>query len=141
MVKRAPFLPGRLAAVALGGVGGAILRWVVLTSAPAAAGLPWATLSVNVAGSLVLGVALAEEWDHPRAHVLLHDVVGIGFCGGLTTFSTLAFEVARFTDAGRFGLALGYALLSVGATLLAAATGAGVFRRLRSLTLPLEEEP
>ena len=60
---------------------------------PVGTGLPWTVFLLNCGGSFVLGVLLAEEWAHPRARLLLHDAGGIGFCGGLTTFSTYAVEV------------------------------------------------
>lgn len=70
--------------VALGGALGALVRFLVSAARP---GRP-ATLVVNVVGSALLG-ALA----HPAPNVSA--LVGIGFCGGLTTFSTFAVEVAE----------------------------------------------
>lgn len=40
---------------------------------------PWPVLVVNMAGSFVLGAALAEQWIHPGLSVLLRDGVGVGF--------------------------------------------------------------
>src|SRR5688500_12661493 len=77
----------RAAATASGGALGASCRWFVVHAAPDVA-FPWPVLLVNIIGSLVLGVLLAEEPSHPRARVALHDLGAIGFCGGLTTFST-----------------------------------------------------
>ena len=76
--------------VALGAAVGAPLRFLVDGWARARydAGTIIGTLVVNVAGSLVLGVAAG--WAAAPSWVL--PLVGIGFCGALTTFSTLAFE-------------------------------------------------
>lgn len=83
--------------VALGAAAGAPLRYVVHRvarehwGAPPAAG----TLAVNVAGSFVLGLLLGGG-SGPRWVAL----VGTGFCGALTTFSTLALEVWEALDDG-----------------------------------------
>lgn len=131
----------RVVAIACGGALGAALRWAVLTLTTTPSGFPWPVFVMNVAGCAVLGVILAEEWNHPRARLLLHDFGGIGFCGGLTTFSTFAVEVAELGREGRAGLAAGYLAASVVVGILAAVAGAGALRRVRALTLPLEEEP
>ena len=97
--------------------------------------------AINVVGSALLGVVVAEEWRHPRARLALHDAAGIGFCGGLTTFSTFAVEVARFVHDDRVALGIVYALTSVVASIAAVAAGAAALRQLRALDLPLEGEP
>lgn len=129
------------AAIAGGGALGASARWAVLALLPATTGFPWPVLLVNVVGSALLGVVLAEEWAHPRARLLLHDAGGIGFCGGFTTFSTFALDVARLARDGRGGLAATYVLASVAACLVAVVTTATALRAVRALDLPLEGEP
>ena len=130
----------RVIAVALGGVGGASFRWAVITSVEPGR-FPWPVLTVNVAGSVLLGVLLAEEWAHPSLRLLLHDAGGIGFCGGLTTFSTFSLEVVNLVRDGDSALAVVYAAASVIAAIVGVIAGAGALRRLRALTLPLEEAP
>ena len=82
--------------VALGAAVGAPLRFVVDRWARenSSAGTILGTLIVNVVGSFVLGLAAgcptAPSWVMP--------LVGIGFCGALTTFSTLAFETWVFFE-------------------------------------------
>jgi len=101
-----------IAAVFVGGVAGALARAGVVEVWPATAGhWPWATFAVNVAGAALLGWVVAG----PR----FHRVLGTGFCGALTTFSTLQLELLEMLDADRFGLALLYAVASVAAGLLA----------------------
>jgi CrcB protein len=101
-------------------------------------GFPWVVLLLNCGGSLLLGVLLAEEWAHPRARLLLHDAGGIGFCGGLTTFSTYAVEIVDLIDRDRLGTAIIYTVASVAGALGAAVAGAASLRRLRALSTPLE---
>jgi fluoride exporter len=129
-----------MAAIAAGGAAGAALRWGVLTSVDAGT-FPWPVFAVNVVGSVVLGVLMAEEWTHPSARLLLRDAGGIGFCGGLTTFSTFSLEVVDLSRDGDTAIAIVYAVASVAAAILGVVTGAGALRRVRAVTLPLEEEP
>ena len=127
-------------AVAAGGALGAALRWGVLTTIDAP-DFPWPVLLVNAAGSILLGVLLAEEWSRPRARLLLHDFGGIGLCGGLTTFSTFSLEVVDLVRDGEPSTAVLYAGASVVSALIGVVLGAAALRQLRALTLPLEEEP
>ena len=107
---------------------------------PIAAGrFPWVLFTINVAGSALLGATLAEQSRRPGSDVFLHDVVGIGFCGGLTTFSTFAVEVAGFLRADRSGLAAVYVLASVTVGILAALAGAAGLRQVRAFSQPVEE--
>jgi CrcB protein len=137
---RAVWTPVRIAAVAVGGSAGGALRWAVLASVESGR-FPWPVLAVNVAGSFLLGVLLAEEWAHPRARVLLHDAGAIGFCGGLTTFSTFAVEVVDLARDDRTSLGIAYACFSVLGALAAVLAGAAALHRVRALRIPLEEEP
>lgn len=132
----------RTLAIAAGGVAGAGLRWAVLTATTTPPGeLPRILLAVNVAGSFLLGGILAAEATHPRAHLLLHDLAGIGFCGGLTTFSTFAVEVVDLVRDGEAATAVTYGVLSVLGSAGAVAAGAAALHRVRAVTIPLEEEP
>ncbi|GAA4908157.1 CrcB protein [Actinomycetospora succinea] len=64
-------------------------RWLQSTRGT---GFPWGTFTVNVAASFVLGLVLGGP--APHAVVL---AVGVGFCGSLSTWSTLAYETVRLT--------------------------------------------
>ncbi len=119
---------------------GAALRWGVVTMFDMRE-FPWRVLLVNAAGSILLGVLLAEEWSHPRARLLLHDFGGIGLCGGLTTFSTFSLEVVDLARDGDTSTAVLYAVASVASALMGVIVGAAARRRLRAITLPLEEQP
>jgi CrcB protein len=93
--------------VAAGGAFGALLRYAV-NRWFAATHFPWATLIVNVTGSLLLGVVAAstEGW--------LLTLLGTGFAGALTTYSAFALDTVLLDHNGRRGRAL----LNVAATLL-----------------------
>jgi CrcB protein len=110
-----------LGAVFAGGMAGALARAGVNEAFPLHAGQwPWATFLVNVAGAALLGWVVAGR----RFHRLL----GTGFCGALTTFSTLQLELLRMLDDDRFGLALAY----VAASLLAGVVAVHVAGRARA---------
>jgi CrcB protein len=86
--------------------------------------VPWATFAVNVIGSFVLGVVLGLLPPGSGARLLL----GTGFCGGFTTFSTFSAEVVAIAEGGAAGRAGAYAVGSVAAGLAAAVAGAAIGR-------------
>ncbi len=84
--------------------------------------LPWATVIINVSGSLVLGLLTGLV----AARVLgaeLAAVAGTGFCGGYTTFSTATVETLRLAMRRHSGLAVVNALGTTAAALAAAGLG------------------
>ncbi len=119
----------RLVAIAVGGSLGTLARYGTdRLLVPSAAGFPWATFTVNVAGSLVLGLIVTlvvERWSPTR---FVRPFAAIGFCGGFTTFSTLAVEAAQRTQHGRAGLAVVYVAASLVAGLAAATLGMALAR-------------
>ena len=90
--------------------------------------LPWGTLAINVTGSFLLGVIIGLVLDHgfPRTARV---VVGVGFCGAYTTFSTFTFETVRLLEEG----VSVEALKNVGGTLLAGALAAAAGLALATL--------
>lgn len=140
-MPRAPWTWERALAIAVGGALGAAARWAAIDVLGAVHRFPWPVLGINLAGSFLLGILLAEEPGHPRQRLALHDLGAIGFCGGLTTFSTFAVEVVDLVDRGDGVLGAAYAVTSLGGAVLAAVAGAGLLRGVRALRLPLEEEP
>ena len=105
--------------VGLGAVPGALLRWQV--------SLHWADrhVLVNVVGAALLGL-LAGLPAGPRRQLL----VGIGFCGSLTTFSSWMLDAMRLISAGKIAEAFGLIWLTLGLGLGAAALGFWVARGL-----------
>jgi CrcB protein len=73
---------------------------------------PWGTLAVNVIGSLILGGLVGAATAHGGAVTAL---IGTGFCGALTTFSTFSYETLRLLE-DRVRL---YAFANVAVTLVA----------------------
>lgn len=98
--------PRTLLLAGAGGAVGACLRWVVVTLAADDGRFPWWTLLVNVVGCLALG-ALA------RSRAGIRWGAGVGFCGGLSTFSTFSLEVATLLDDGEAIIASSYLAASV----------------------------
>ena len=110
--------------VAVGSGLGGVLRYLVPGWIGAAKGFPWATLTVNVGGSLLIGILsglLARHGGSSAEAVRAFAVVG--FCGGFTTFSTFSNETFRLMENGQWWFASAYAGASVAAGLGAVALG------------------
>lgn len=123
---------GLLGAIAAGGAAGTLVRAAVAQGLPnGASGFPWATLIVNFAGSAVLGVVIVAAVERLPPSRYLRPLVGTGFCGGLTTFSTFAVETDTLIRAGRLGVAVLYVLSSTAAGLAAVWAGARLARLRR----------
>ena len=113
--------------VGLGAIPGALLRWQsAVQLGPWLGGSAGAGLLVNVVGSCVLGF-LAGPIPRRTGLVLL---VGIGFCGSLTTFSSWVLDVVKLLEAGRPLGAVGLVLASLVCGLAAAGLGLGFSRLL-----------
>lgn len=113
--------------VAIGGFLGALARYGFSLWEPTRSGhWPTGTFVVNVAGSFILGVLVEglaragpDDGWRQRARML----IGTGFCGALTTYSTLAVESDLLVRDHRSGLAVAYLLVSVVSGLIATTTG------------------
>ena len=110
--------------LALAGGLGAAVRFMMdgLIRARVRTALPWATIFINVSGSLLLGflAGLVMEGKAPES---LQPILGTGFLGGYTTFSTASLETIRLVQSGRMGLALVNGLGSMAVSVAAAAAG------------------
>jgi fluoride exporter len=109
--------------VALGGAIGCVSRFAVAQMAWAKAGGFAGTLTINVIGSLLLGVLLALQQKAGTNLTAWYCFLGIGFCGGFTTYSTFSVECVQLLLANKYSLFLTYILTSIIAGILAAFIG------------------
>jgi CrcB protein len=112
---------GWVAFVVAGAVGAPVRYLVDIAVAERVRGaLPWGTLVINVSGSFLLGLLTGLGLHHgfPKT---ARAVLGAGFCGAYTTFSTFTFETVRMLEEG----AQVEALTNVAGTFLASALAAG----------------
>ncbi len=111
--------------VALAGGLGAVTRFVVdaaVTRRTRSVRLPVGTIVVNVTGSLLLGLVVGW-WSSRTGDPTLRAILGTGFLGGYTTFSTASVEAARLVRAERPWSVLLHAGGTLVAGVLAAALG------------------
>ena len=117
-----------LAAIFVGGCLGGLARYATVRAWPVHAGaFPWPTLAVNLTGALLLAVLLVfagQVWQSRYARPLL----GTGFCGAFTTFSSVVVDSDRLFARGTPGLALGYLVASFLGGLVVAFAGVIVAR-------------
>lgn len=111
-----------LALVTLGGAVGAVLRYLTdrVIGRLADPVFPWGTLTVNLAGSLLLGTVTGAALTLPEAVVAL---LGTGLAGALSTYSTFGYETVRLFTSGARGYALGNVVANVAGSLAAAVAG------------------
>lgn len=108
--------------VALGAAFGAPARYLVdrLVQRRHDTVFPWGTLTVNLAGCLLLGFLVSASG---RVSPAVAAIVGTGFCGALTTYSTFSYEALRLVQDGARFYAAGYVVASVLGGLGAVGTG------------------
>lgn len=126
-----------LGLVIAGGAVGVLAREMLLVPVDARS-LPWATLAVNIAGSLLLGVVVGWLDDrHPQARAFL----GTGVMGGFTTYSSFAVASAAFigADPGALGPAALLIAASVLGGVVAAFVGLVIGRRIADVPGELED--
>src|SRR5437773_9218321 len=111
-------------AVAVAGALGAPARYLVERAISIRRGrrFPWGTLVVNVTGSLALGFLTGLALYHGLANTP-KAVVGTGFIGAYTTFSTYAYETVDVAERTSAPLAGAYAIVSIAAGVAAATLG------------------
>jgi fluoride exporter len=114
--------------VAVGAAIGAPLRYLTdrLVQIRHTSLFPWGTFTVNVAGSVILGVLTGLNFGGSGGSDL-HLLFGTGFCGALTTYSTLSYETVRLVEqrARFFAVAnlLGTIVAGLGAAVVGYAVG------------------
>jgi CrcB protein len=121
-----------LAAIFVGGMIGALARAELVEVVPGNTGQwPWATFLANVVGAFALGYFTTRLQERLPLSSYRRPLLGTGFCGALTTFSTMQLELLQMLDQQRLGLAAAYALVSIIAGFLAVALATNLVRRAR----------
>jgi CrcB protein len=125
-----------LAAIAAGGALGGVARYEISLAHPArAGGFPWATWAINVSGSFLLAAIVTlvvERWPPTR---YVRPFLGVGFCGGYTTWSTAMTEAVLLVRDHHTPTAIAYLAASLAAG--SAATVGGIWlARLRPRQRP-----
>ena len=110
--------------VGAAGAVGAVARYLVdgAVQDRTAGPFPFGTLAVNVVGSLVLGFLAGYTLSHAGGRTA-KTVIGTGFCGGLTTWSTASWETVRLAEEGATSTAITFTFVNVAASFAAAAIG------------------
>ena len=98
--------------IGIGGIAGALSRYCIGIWFRHRAGspFPWATLLINLTGSLALGLLAGSEGHIPED---VYAILGTGFCGAFTTFSTFGYEAVTLAGSKRYKDAVLYVTLSV----------------------------
>ncbi|GAB2779230.1 fluoride efflux transporter CrcB [Salinimicrobium soli] len=109
----------QLLLVFLGGGTGSVLRFLISRSLNRAEVLPLGTFTVNILGSLLIGLVLGLAYRHNFFSTNAVLLLATGFCGGFTTFSALAYENQIFLKNGDF-LSFGIYVVSTVAVGIAA---------------------
>ncbi len=121
-----------LAAVFVGGALGALTR----------AGLntlvirdpehwPWSTFGINIVGAFLVGYFTTRLLERLPASSYRRPLLGTGFCGGLTTFSTMQVETVHMIEHGHWAKAAAYTASSIALGFLAVYLATALVRRVR----------
>jgi len=111
--------------IALGGAGGASLRFFIsqIMLNWLGKGFPFATLTVNISGSLMMGLLYGLIEQGVLEVSVYRTLIGIGFLGAFTTFSTFSLDTLLLIQQGEFFKAMINMLLNVCLCICAAALG------------------
>ncbi|MCK9916198.1 fluoride efflux transporter CrcB [Microbacteriaceae bacterium K1510] len=114
-----------------GGLGAALRHGINLGIARLlGTGFPYATLLINITGSIIMGLAAAYFAFKGDASQHWRLFLTTGILGGYTTFSTFSLDVATLYERGEMGLAALYVLLSVTVSIAGLFAGFAVVRSL-----------
>ena len=130
-----------LAVIGAGGAIGAAARYgTALAIPPRLGAYPVGTFLVNVIGAVILGAVVALPADWLAAHELTRPAIGTGFCGGLTTFSTMSLEIYQRSSA-HSTLAAVYAVTSLLAAPVCAWAGFSLTETARAVSRKRRARP
>ena len=99
---------------------GGLARYLISSCLPVSPDFPWGTLFVNYLGIFCLVYLVKGYLLYKGTSKGVILALGTGFCGGLTTFSSLMLDVVKLLDTGRYVSLVLYLILSVGGGLLLA---------------------
>lgn len=121
-----------LVAIFAGGAVGALLR-AGLTDGfgGGAPDWPWVTFGANVVGAFLLGYFITRLQERLPLSTFRRPLLGTGFCGALTTFSTMQVELLKMLDDGRVGLACLYGVGTIAAGFAGVYIATALVRRPR----------
>ena len=130
-----------LAVIGTGGAIGAAARYGTALAIPTHVdAFPVATFLVNVVGAVILGAVAALPADWLSAHELTRPAIGTGFCGGLTTFSTMSLEIYQRSPT-HSTLAATYAVTSLVAAPVCAWAGFSLTQTARAVSRKRRASP
>ena len=124
--------PLAILAVALGGAAGSVARYLVNLAfvARLGSGFPWATFTINVTGSFLIGVVMQIAASRLGMSPYVRVLLATGVLGGFTTFSSFSFEALTLGSGGAIMASVLYVVGSVVLGVLAAFGGVVVVRLL-----------
>ena len=125
-------------AVALGSAAGGVARFLLSAwlEQRTTSSFPYATLLVNLSGSLLLGFLATWTYETVGVPAELRALLTTGLCGGFTTFSTFSLETVALAEEGALGRAALYVALSVVLCVIGAYGGVMGARQLVLLRAP-----
>lgn len=125
-------MPLNLLAVFLGGGIGAVTRYLtgILCVICLKTNLPVATFLVNIVGCFIIGFLYIFFIEKFQVHPALKFALTVGFCGGLTTFSTFSLEISEMIQHSQFVHAAIYILISLIVGLIAVFFGGYIAKLL-----------
>jgi CrcB protein len=123
-----------LVAIFAGGAAGALARVGLGDLFPSAvASWPWAIFAINVSGAFALGYFVTRLQERLPISTYRRSIVGTGFCGAYTTFSTMQLQLFQMLERHRYGLAAGYIVASIVCGYAAVYVATAMTRRVRIL--------
>ena len=116
-MKKEQFYP---LGIFLAGMLGGLVRFQITKYLPASPDFPWGTILVNYLGIFCLVYLVKGYLVYKGSSKGVILAIGTGFCGGLTTFSSLMLDGVKLLDTGSYPSLLIYLVLSIGGGLLLA---------------------
>lgn len=113
-----------------GGLGSASRYFIGIWLNSPTRAIPFGTLTVNILGSLLIGLILGWSLKSNTMHANAILILATGFCGGFTTFSTFAYENYSLLKSGDMGTFLIYTLTSLALGILAVFVGISISKAL-----------